>query len=185
MAQTKFDEFVKREHQAFTDASDKPIDWAAERDEWLKYLNALYAQVEEFLKEYVQADQVSIRYDNVQLNEDYIGRYTARQMTLTIGRKTIWLEPVGTLLIGTKGRVDLVGPFGRVPLMLLSKQLKNLGEMFKVSVSVGSKQLSPPIAQLQEKITWIWRIVSKVPQGEIIELNRDSFLNLLTEIANG
>jgi len=41
----------------------------------------------------------------VELDEEQIGSYQAPQMIVTIGRKAVRLEPVGTFIIGAKGRV--------------------------------------------------------------------------------
>jgi hypothetical protein len=41
---------VKR--QQTEKAASASIDWGSQRDEWLNYLNALYAQIESFLEAY-------------------------------------------------------------------------------------------------------------------------------------
>jgi hypothetical protein len=43
-------------------------------------------------------------------------------MILGIGRQEITLTPVGTLLFGSKGRVDVEGPAGRTRLVLVDQQ---------------------------------------------------------------
>jgi hypothetical protein len=43
-------------------------------------------------------------------------------MILKIGRQEIVMTPIGTLLIGAKGRVDVVGPAGRARLVLVNSQ---------------------------------------------------------------
>jgi hypothetical protein len=180
-----FDQLVQKETQAVTDPAGKPVDWAAQREEWLKYLDQLYSFSEEALKEYVQAHQVSIDYENVVLVEEYIGRYTARQMIVRIGRKQVRFEPIGTLLVGTKGRVDAIGPFGKVPILLLDSEARSLQDMIKVSVNIGGAAPVPPIPRARREIKWAWRIVSRAPDRKITELNKDNFLSLLTEVANG
>jgi hypothetical protein len=185
VSKSNFEEFVQRENQAVTDTKGEPVDWTAQRDEWLKHLNELYALIEGFLSEYVHAKQVLIEYKNVTLVEEYIGQYSARQMTIRIGRKEIRLQPLGTLLIGTKGRVDAIGPLGQVPILLLNSEARSLRDMIKVSVSIAGGPPSRPISPPKTSINWAWRIVSKPPERKIIELNKDTFLNLLTELANG
>ena len=43
-------------------------------------------------------------------------------MILKIGRQEITMTPVGTLLIGAKGRVEVVGPAGRTRLLLVNSK---------------------------------------------------------------
>jgi hypothetical protein len=184
MAITAFDDFVRREQRSAQDLDDQPIDWQANKAEWLAHLDELFAMVGEFLKTYVAQSQVSIAYKQVELNEEYIGPYSAKAMVISIGSKVIKLEPIGTMLIGSKGRVDVSGPFGHVQLLLLSKTAKSASDLIHVSVSFdGVPALPPP--RPQSKIEWAWKIVSRPPRREFIELNKETFLSLLLEVSNG
>jgi hypothetical protein len=182
MANTSFDDLVRQEQQA---ASTGKIDRAKERDAWLKRLDDLFLQVDGYLDEYVQTGAVQILKGNVELNEEQIGSYRAPQMTVTIGSKAVRLEPVGTFIIGARGRVDVVGPQGRsARLMLMDSEVKRVSDLIKVSVFTGPPPPPPPPKD-PSTIHWVWRIMKRAPQMEIIEVNKETFLNLLAEIANG
>lgn len=186
MASRSFDEFVRQEQQA-AKVADQPVDWQAEKAAWLRHLEELYTQVETYLKPYVEAGQVVTDYRAINLNEEHIGPYSAKEMVIVVGSKTIKLEPVGTLLIGSKGRVDAVGPLARAQLVLLNSKVKSMSQLIRVSVSIGGGPPSPapPPPTTPSEIEWVWRIVTRPPQREIIELNEKTFLNLLVEISNG
>ena len=62
---------------------------------------------------------VSINYVDKEINEEYIGIYNARKMILRIADEQVVLDPVGTLLIGAAGRVDMTGKNGQVKLVLV------------------------------------------------------------------
>ena len=183
MATTTFDEFVRREQQSVQKLDDQPIDWQAEKAEWLTYLDELFAKVTEFLKPYVAQGQVSIAHKQVELNEEFIGPYSAKAMTITIGSKVIQLEPIGTYFVGSKGRVDVLGPFGHARLLLIRKSAKSASDLIHVSVSFNGKLAAPP--SLPSKVDWAWKIASRPPKREFIELEKETFLNLLLEVSNG
>lgn len=183
MASKSFDEFVRQEQEAVKVSREKPVDWQAEKDAWLRYLDVLYTQIDGYLNAY--KGQIAVEYHPIELSEDYIGRYAAREMTITIGSKTITLEPVGTLIVGSKGRVEVVGPMARAQLLLLDSRLKSISELIHVSVSVNGGPPSFPRYESPADIKWVWKIVTRPPRREILELNKDSFLNLLVEISNG
>ena len=104
MANTSFDDLVRQEQQA---AGTGKIDRAKERDAWLKRLDELFLQVDGYLDEYVRAGAVEISKGYVELDEEQIGSYQAPQMIVTIGRKAVRLEPVGTFIITSgQGPVD-------------------------------------------------------------------------------
>lgn len=186
MANTSFDELVKREQRAAESASYDAIDWQRELSVWFRHLDDLFEQIQGFLDDYVRNSAVKILLDTVELNEEQVGSYRAPQMTVVIGTKTVKLEPVGTFIIGSKGRVDVVGPQGRARLLLLDGDVKRVSQLIRVSVSTGGSALPPPPPSKDpSSIQWVWRIMSRPPKMEIIELNKENFLALLVEIANG
>jgi hypothetical protein len=185
MAEKSFDDFVRQEQQAVKVSDEKQVDWQGRKSEWLQHLVELFEQVNGYLKPYADAGDVSIEYRAVDLNEEYIGSYTAREMIITIGRKTFKLEPIGALIIGSKGRVDLVGSFARANFLLLDSKVTSTSPLIHVSVSMKGAPFSPPPAAPPPDTKWVWRIVTRPPQREIIELNEKTFLNLLVELSNG
>ena len=181
-----FDVFVDRQHQAAA-AMSEDMDWNKERDEWLRYLDFLYESIEGFLKSYIDAKKIGCHYQEIELNEDDIGSYKARKLILRIGRQEITLTPVGTLLIGSKGRVDVLGPAGRTRLVLVDDHIKNPRSFFHVTMHpVGRKSVSlpaPPPAKLP--INWVWKILSSPPEVKLIELTRQSLFDMIMEVTNG
>jgi len=185
MASTSFDDFVRRQSEAVKLSDETPVDWQARKTDWLRYLDNLYRQVNQYLKSYVEAGDIVIGFQTVNLNEEYIGSYSAQEMIITIGGKIIKLEPIGTLLIGSRGRVDAVGPLARAQLVLLNAEIKSLSQLIHISVSVDGKPVLPPRPKPRSDIKWAWKIVMRPPRREVVELNKESFLALLMEISNG
>src|SRR5271156_3774424 len=119
MPKTEFDKFVKRQQ---TKAQEEGVlDPQAELQQWRDHLDALYEQITKFMKDYIQNGSAKIEYQNIELNEDFVGPYIVRKMFLKIGLSTVTFTPVGTMLIGTKGRVDVQGPLGKTRLSLVNK----------------------------------------------------------------
>jgi len=69
-------------------------------------------QILGFLREYIKAGTISYGFTEIELNEPDIGIYLAKRMDIKIGRQSVSLVPLGTMLIGCKGRVDAQGPAG-------------------------------------------------------------------------
>jgi hypothetical protein len=187
MAFTSFDEFVQREQQAVKVLDEQPVDWQAQKSEWLRYLDELFAKIVEFLDLYVAQGQVTIEYKPIELNEEYIGPYSAREMIITIGSKVIKLEPIGTNLVGSKGRVDAFGPLARVQLLLMDRNVKSPADIFRFSVTIDGRPLTPPTPKSDpsSKIDWTWKIATRPPNLTFVDIDKDTFLNLLLEVSNG
>ena len=117
MTVKEFDEFVERQHGAAA------VDWDRERDEWLAYLDELYGKIETMLGKYVSSGQISIRFKPIEMNEENLGSYQARQMILRIGRQEVDITPRGTRFIGFKGYVEVIGSAGKASLALANNKL--------------------------------------------------------------
>jgi hypothetical protein len=176
---TDFDAFVKRQ-QAL--AEEEHVDWAKERDDWLRHLKDLYEQSESFLAEYIKRGEIKFNYRDIELNEENIGSYRARQMILKIGRQEITMTPVGAMFFCTKGRVDVVGPAGRTHLLLVDSEAS--GPPRKVTVTIGGS-VSPALKTAPREIKWAWKIATSPPTIRYIDLTQDSFFQALLEVANG
>jgi hypothetical protein len=174
MSLGSFDDFVQREQEAARKADEASIDWSVEKDQWLFQLDSLYARIGGFLKPYIDAGQISMTEGSVELNEDHIGLYTVGQRTIVIGTKSVAIEPLGTIQTGSRGRVDVVGPLSRAQLSLLEG-----GSDSMLVPSTGVRGRSS-IRRLTEG-RWSWKIVTR----DVLDLNRETFLNLLMQVANG
>jgi hypothetical protein len=182
MAKTTFDEFVKRQ-QAEAQVSD--IDWAKQRDEWLEYLDALYTNIASILDEYISSGQINLSYREMDLNEENIGTYRVRQLILKIGGKEIDFKPIGTLLIGMKGRVDVYGPAGSATLVLVNSKATGVRSLVHVSVHILGAQSPPrPPITKTEDIIWKWKIMSR-PEGTFVPIDAETLYDLILEVANG
>jgi hypothetical protein len=181
MDNTDFDQFVARQQTAAAEAA--AINWDNERDEWLKHLDALYARIETFLTKYLSSGQIKREYVRLLLNEENIGPYHANKMVLRIGRQQVELVPVGTLLIGSKGRVDVVGPAGAAQLLLVDRRASGPGSLIHVRVGVAGNV--PELPTSPREVEWEWRIVTRPPERRFIEITQQNFFQLIMEVANG
>jgi hypothetical protein len=180
MSKKEFAEFISRQGSPVV-RNERPVDWVAQKNEWLQYLNDLYQMVETFLKEYVESQQIAIEYKNIELTEEDIGRYTAKVMTLLFGANKITLTPIGTLLIGTKGRVDMTSPRGTVRLLLADKDSTGL----KITVRAAN---TPTVEEVPKPINWEWKTAVMNAPGRMIsyqKLTQETFFNAIMELSNG
>lgn len=174
-----FDDFVER--QQATPEESQAFDSTRELNEWLAHLSQLYVLIEDFLRPYVEKGSIAIEYDSISLTEEGIGQYDARQMILQIGRQRVTFTPVGTMLIGTKGRVDVEGIAGRARLILTDRQARKPRIVVSVQRDTGS---APASSEPTTAVDWTWKIATMPPQIEYIDLTRDSLFEMVMEVAN-
>jgi hypothetical protein len=85
------------------------------------------------------------------------------------------LTPIGTVLIGSKGRIDMSSSAGEVKFVLVEKDSK---DPFKFKKSMNDRKKSANSLSLQ------WKISTSPPSIKFIELNEESFSDALMEVLN-
>lgn len=179
MSKKDFEEFLKKHA---TKTPEKEIDWEVQKEEWLEYIKQFYESVKEWLEPYKADGKVSYDFKPLMLTEENIGTYEVDAMHVNFAGQKITLEPIGTLLIGTKGRIDLEGARGRVQFILADKDSK--GMKVNVSVSIGEQPEKKP--EERKVPDWTWKIVLREPRKiSYAEFNEDNFFDALMEIVNG
>ena len=179
MIKKKFDEFVANQS---SETRESEIDWSKNLDEWLEHLKKFYNKIESYLQKYVSGGQIRIAFGNKKIFEEYIGEYEVSTATVHLGKNQVRLEPIGTNLIGANGRVDMIGPNGKVRFVLVDENASAPG----ISVQVWVQgEVPPPEADKPSKIEWVWKISTPPPRIKYIELNSESFFDAFMEVSNG
>lgn len=82
-------------------------DWTERKNAWLKSLDELYSRLEGWLTESKEAGVVTTDRDWVSITEEYLGTYNAPTFRISLGARSVLFRPVGTLIVGAYGRVDV------------------------------------------------------------------------------
>lgn len=178
MSKLDFEEMLNKQSK-----EEKTIDWEEQKKQWLCFIDLFYNQINQWLDPYITQHKLSIATNKISLTEDYIGTYEVDQWTVSLPNQTISFKPIGTLLIGTKGRIDMEGPRGRIQFILADKDSK--GITFKASVSIGGEKSKESEPEQQKQIDWTWKIVSRASRRmSYDEFTEENFFNALMEISN-
>ena len=181
MPRPDFDHFVQRKQEEEKERA--AFDPKRQLAEWLQYLDALYDEVRGFLASYIDTGAARLDSSSIQLNEEFSGPYEARQMFLHIGTSTVVFKPIGTMLIGSKGRVDVQGPRGSARLGLINKKVTHASQLIRVRISLPDDPQPAPEPS-PEKIEWAWKIITPAPEMKFIELTEDSFFDVILSVAD-
>jgi hypothetical protein len=105
MAQDQLQKFFQEKKEK---AKPADIDWGAKRDAWVAAVNDLYHTIED---DYLKAAKgnVEIERETKEVRELYIGVYQVPELFLRVGDEEVEFSPVGTIVAGAQGRIDLEG----------------------------------------------------------------------------
>lgn len=164
-----------------SNSEETAIDWDEQKKEWLAFIRQFYSAIESWLKPYRDAGKLSYEYKKNQITEDYLGTYDVDVMIVNFAGQKLNLEPVGTLLIGTKGRIDMEGARGRVQFILADKNSTGM----KINVSIINGEV-PEKNEEHKEPEWTWKIVLRESRRvSFVEFNEENFFDALMEVING
>lgn len=100
---------AERKKNGTIDSSQKE-DWANRKRDWLIALDQLYAIVDEIVVHgFKQAGyEVNAQKETVLIFEDFIGSYNIENYIIRANDIEIKLIPIGTIILGGKGKVNLL-----------------------------------------------------------------------------
>lgn len=178
MTDRDFLEFVER--KTALAKSEKAVDWDKRKADWLRELEELYVRMEDHLKPY--AGDIEIERKPIQLREDDLGTYGAEELILTIGHDKIVAKPVGTRLVGARGRVDLSGPRTTLKIVLLGDRRRTQAKQTETDgVAEGSSNYT-----LRGKVKDPgWYIARKLPAISYEPFSEESFREAIMEVSGG
>ena len=171
-----FDDFVNQ----LIVKREPPIDWIQVRDDWKKHLDEFYQLAEGFLQKYIDQDKVRITTATKQITEEHIGSYDVKSLEVQIGAIKVQLDPIGTRILGARGRVDMHGPHGTVRFVLVAKAASS--PTIRVTIRDSSSETKDEPKSVVEE--WAWKILTPPPNIKYIELEEESFLFAIMEVAN-
>ena len=186
MSKQEFSQFLQHASSRGTATGQgEEIDWEAEKELWLSQLSRLYSQVTGWTAEYTQSAQMR----NIQLREPEIGSYTAAMLRIWVGTTEVVMTPIGTAVVGTKGRVDLQGPAGTIRFVLGGKdwthpQLVYRQRQYSSAARKAAALLSLATVGVRDE-EWTWKISTNPPSIRYRDLTADTFFEALLQVLNG
>ena len=181
--QSSFDNFVERKTE-----ETKLVNWEAKKRLWLTKVNELYSQIEVWLSDWTRDKKITISTnETISIVEEYIGQYQTPVMKISIGDEKIELIPIGTLIIGSRGRIDVKGKAGSIMLILIKK-----GTYPDVNIKVFNserearedKEKKPSSISEPNSNQLIWKYAKRYPQTEeYFELNKALFEEILMAVS--
>jgi len=115
-----FKAFLDERKKAESTRAEKPVDWEARKNNWLKSVDNLYSIVDQVIVKSFEDSgfKVTKTKETVRLSEEYIGTYSIDNYYIKADTIQIKFFPIGTIIIGASGRVNMVLPSETIKLVL-------------------------------------------------------------------
>lgn len=158
MSVERFENFLSQ--QVAEKVESKPFDWTTRRNRWIRHLDLFYKSVESFLQSYINEKKVKIFYGREDISEFINGkteRYEVKNAIISFGTNRIELKPMGTIMVGCKGCVNLIGPKGKASFLLVESAASGLKISF--SVKTKSNEEVTKDREFSKEEEWEWKIL--------------------------
>ena len=131
----------------------------------------LYRLVDEVLLQDLREDGlVNATYNDEDIFEDSLGRYTTRSMLVRMGSLKVELRPYGTEVIGARGRVDM---------------WVNENDESAMLILVPTNVDNPKIPVINTAQDWVWKLVErKISKVSYLQLTPDVFQKKILTLAS-
>ncbi|HAF71287.1 MAG: hypothetical protein XD60_1827 [Acetothermia bacterium 64_32] len=101
-------EFLKEKKRSSSQIKERQRDL---REEWQKAVSNLFEKIENWLAP-ASSEGLNLKWYETELDEGDLGKYVAPALELEFEGIRVKIEPVGRLVIGARGRVDISSPLG-------------------------------------------------------------------------
>jgi hypothetical protein len=120
------------------------VDWEARKRDWIGAVERLYDTIEsDFFKDARREKLVKVQRREVQVAEQYIGRYKIPELVVRIGNEEVVFSPKAVNVIGAAGRIDLIGERGQATI-IRERDSKTRNESWSVvETRIPSRRVVP------------------------------------------
>lgn len=115
--------------------------------DWLKSIENLYVEINKWLSPFYDKNLITPHIRDIDVFEEFIGNYQIHKLELYIGNQILSFKPIGTLIMGSYGRVDIIGPKKDIRLIQKDwgKWFFSIGNTKKTYIPISSKLLETAI----------------------------------------
>ena len=85
---------------------------------WIEEVDKLFNDIRTWLDPLIQDGTIKFETTDIGITEEMLGSYTIREAVIRLANKELRLRPIGSMIFGSYGRVDLIGPTGQAMIVL-------------------------------------------------------------------
>lgn len=136
---------------------------------------------EDWLKALIESHKINYSLNKISITENDLGTYSLDEMVLTFGKFVIRLTPIGTILLGTIGRIDMTYEGKSRMFVLIDECIKNAA----MQMAKETKSNAVEEDNLIPKKRYVWKYISDIQLYTYEKVDKQSFQNLIVGLIDG
>lgn len=123
-SRSPFDDLIrKRAEELRAEAARNPVDWDERRNWWQGRVGQLYDEIRAWFKTLTDDGALTITTEMMSVTEETLGTYEVPKLIISLGPQSLELIPLGSIIVGGFGRIDVTSPAGCAMLVLSSEDM--------------------------------------------------------------
>lgn len=174
----KFDDFVtKLDEEAKKEK--KGLNPQERIDLFTLSVYGLYNDIDNWLKDGIERGKIQTGVVPITITEEALGSYSIEEKWIQIGNARLTLQPIGTILIGTRARVDMTYKDRSVMIIIAGENITSPSDMISIRVN-GERERKE-----KDPGKSIWKYVKKNNRMSYVSLNKETFEGIIMSLING
>ncbi|MCP3685710.1 MAG: hypothetical protein GY861_23940, partial [bacterium] len=165
MKNESLEEFLRRKDE-ISKSKKQETDWETKKSLWLHKVEDLYGEINDWLAPL--SEIVAIKHKKITLTEQYVGSYPVDILELVAGEEHVLLKPMGILVVGSFGRVDMIGDNGMLMLLLVDEH----APAYDDDIREDDKH----------RVLLKWHFAVRTPERKVWPLTKESFTDALKQV---
>lgn len=175
---TEFQKFIKEQNER-SNAKKNEFDPQKRIEQFHGWVADLYHLVDaEWLNEELANGSVTSGTTPITVTEENLGAYQIDAKWIQIGEHRLMMRPVGTIIIGTKARVDLIYKSINRMFVLVGENVEGARDMISVRIE------GEPVQKRKEPGKAVWKIVNPKGRYNYLKANKSNFEKVIMEVIN-
>ncbi|MBQ9525560.1 MAG: hypothetical protein IJR69_10660 [Bacteroidaceae bacterium] len=127
----------------------------------------------DWFRDSVAEGLMTIEREQISISEDSLGIYNTEKCRLIMGAEKIEFIPIGTVLLGTDGRIDMVYKRNEVMFVHVGEKVKRASDLMAVLKKII------PSKDLGQKV---WKYTPKVTRAHYMTANSQTVKSLIMDL---
>ncbi|MCL4408020.1 MAG: hypothetical protein M1542_01495 [Thermotogae bacterium] len=91
--------------------------WNEMKEKWVSQIEDFFSTIKEWLNDSIRKGLIEVKEAEIEISEENLGNYKTKSLQISFENKKVEFVPIGRLVIGAQGRIDIKFINGRYILL--------------------------------------------------------------------
>lgn len=89
-----------------------------EKKKWINRVDEIFSNIKKWIDEPVKNNLVEVTEQEIEINEERLGKYKISSLVIRSLWDTVYITPIGRMILGAIGRIDILSTKGKYSILL-------------------------------------------------------------------